>query len=150
MWVRAPGLMTIPRASFRFDWMKSMSAPSWFDWNASTLTFQPSAGLADHRLDLGQRRAAVDLRLALAEQVQVGTVDQQDHRAAFRRAAAACEPSAPARRVERAKARHRISATAAPPPRVRRDVPLHRPAPPRPRAGAPSAARPPSASCRTP
>ncbi len=41
MWVKPPGLMMIPRAVFRCSWTKSMSAPSWFDWNATTCTSQP-------------------------------------------------------------------------------------------------------------
>ena len=35
-------------------------------------------GLATERLDIGERRAAVNLRLALAEQVEVGSVEDED------------------------------------------------------------------------
>ena len=42
MWASAPGLMMMPRATLRCSWMKSMSAPSWFDWKGFTTTFQPA------------------------------------------------------------------------------------------------------------
>ena len=55
-----------------------MRAPSWFDWKASRL--EPAGGRplsrsVDH---LGERRGAVDLRLAQAEPAQVGAIQQQD------------------------------------------------------------------------
>ena len=65
-----------------------MSAPSWFDWRASTLMPERGRVLGDGGDDLGQRRRAVDLRLAQAEPAEVRAVEEQDpHRRSLRRPA---------------------------------------------------------------
>ena len=64
----------------RAPWIASTSSPSWLRWKASTV--EPV--LVRHPLGrgdvVGERRRAVDLRLALAEQVEVGPVQQQHDR----------------------------------------------------------------------
>ncbi len=76
--MNAPGLIRMPSAQPRASWMASISAPSWLDWRMRSSAPRLRRGALERRVDLGQRRAAVDPRLARAEQVQVGAVEDED------------------------------------------------------------------------
>ena len=78
MWVRPPAL-TIATSKSRC-WSRSMSAPSWFDWKKSTPSPSPAARSAHPGVDLVERRPAVDLRLARAQQVEVRSLEDEDAR----------------------------------------------------------------------
>ena len=75
-WTRAPALMI--RASKSRSSMRSMRTPSWFDCRATREWPRRGGMRGRRRLDLGQRGAAVDLGLALAEAAEVRAVEQQD------------------------------------------------------------------------
>jgi hypothetical protein len=77
VWVSAPPLMTIPsNFASASSAILSISSPSWFDWKNS------SAGRPELRaqrlLQVGQGGVPVDLGLALAQPVEVGSVEDRD------------------------------------------------------------------------
>ena len=78
VWVKAAGLMTMPAARPRASWIQSMISYSRLLWWNSMSSPSSRAERAAVRLDVGQRLAPVDFRLALAEQVEVGPVQDDD------------------------------------------------------------------------
>ncbi len=109
-WVRPPGLTMMPRALLRCSWMKSMSCALVVRLERGDVHVPPGAGLPHHLLDLAEGRVPVDLRLALAEQVQVGAVDEEDHVEALPRPSRRVRARAYARCARESNAE--ISATA--------------------------------------
>ena len=78
VWVKAPGLMTMPLAAGGrlvdpVDQLALVVGLAEVDRKA-----QPFAGVAAGVLDVVEAAAAVDRRLALAEQVEIGTVEDED------------------------------------------------------------------------
>ena len=60
------------------SWSQSTRSPSWFDWRRSSLSRSALARCVHRGLDVGQRLAAVNPRFALAEQVEIGSVEDKD------------------------------------------------------------------------
>ena len=61
VWVRPPALMMRPAATPRACWIRSMSAPSWFDWKVSTARPSSAPRALRSRSISAQRGAAVDV-----------------------------------------------------------------------------------------
>ena len=78
VWVNAAGLMMMPSAPLMPPWIQSMICASLFDWWNEIVEPALLGARAAHLLDLLERGRAVDVRLARAEQVEVGAVQDQD------------------------------------------------------------------------
>ena len=76
--VSPAGLSSAPSALSMCLCIMSTSSPSWFDWNSTSVDLELLRQRLQALVELGERHAAVDVRLAPAEQVQVGAVQDQD------------------------------------------------------------------------
>src|SRR5215475_807319 len=116
VWVYAPALMMMPAAFLAAaSWIKSTISPSWFDWRNSTASL---CGLAAKLLDVLERRAAIGLWLAGAEEIEVGAIEDVD---GFRhgRSAAATKGASRFIGTSRAKGKRRRERAIPAPPAFR-------------------------------
>ena len=73
-----PAGLMITAASFsKASWIQSTITPSWLVWRKSQASPSSAASCSVRRLDLGQRRGAVQMRLAPAEHVEVRAVENE-------------------------------------------------------------------------
>ena len=72
------GLITMPEAARMASWIQSTSVASLLDCRNSSVNPSAACPLAAERLDVGQRGAAVDVRLASAKEIQVGAVQDEN------------------------------------------------------------------------
>ena len=78
VWVNAPGLMMAQSTpSLEAWWIRSTRPCSALLWKQSRRCPVPFGERGKFRFDIRERRVAIDVRLTRAEQIQVGTVQQE-------------------------------------------------------------------------